>query len=159
MDFYVGTKILEATEKTLGEYNTFRGWEIPADEDPATPGYLVRYDNGHVSWSPKNVFETSYIFLGPIDGTIEPHVVRMLGEAAVLHDNFIKLRNFIGTERYVALPGAEQVDMGVQHKAMQTHLQMLQRRILRQLPADSSHAERLRALDLALPFEMPARGQ
>lgn len=156
MELYVGTKILEATEKTLGEYNTFRGWEMPADEDPATPGYLVRYDNGHVSWSPKNVFETSYINLGVVDGTIEPHVVRMLGELAVLHDNFIKLRNFIGTERYVVLSGAEKVDMGVQHKAMQTHLEMLRRRILRRLPGDSSHVQRLLQLDLALPFEMSA---
>ena len=154
MQYYVGTKILEATEKTLGEYNAFRGWEMPADEDPAAPGYLVRYDNGHVSWSPKNVFETSYINLGSIDQTIAPHVMRMLGEIALLHDSFIKLRNFIGTKHYVGMPSEEQVDMGVQHMAMRTHLHMLQRRILRQLPADSSHIERIRRLDLGISFEL-----
>lgn len=152
MEFYVGTKILEATEKTLGEYNTFRGWEIPADEDPTTPGYLVRYDNGYVSWSPKNVFETSYIAIGPLDGTLSMDVVRMLGETAELHDKFIKLRSFIGTETYVSLPVAEQVDLNVQHKAMQTHLQMLQRRLLRQLPGDSSHVSRVASMDLDIPL-------
>lgn len=45
---------------TLGDYNKFRGWDIPADEDPAREGYLVEYDGGYKSWSPKEEFEKAY---------------------------------------------------------------------------------------------------
>ena len=34
MKRYIGTKIIEAEPLTLGDYNLYRGWQIPADEDP-----------------------------------------------------------------------------------------------------------------------------
>lgn len=40
MKRYIGTKIIEAEPLTLGDYNLYRGWQIPADEDPAEKGYL-----------------------------------------------------------------------------------------------------------------------
>jgi len=62
---YVGTKIIKATPMTLGEYNTYRGWKMPADEDGLEAGYLIEYADGHLnhrdSWSPKNVFDISYM--------------------------------------------------------------------------------------------------
>lgn len=60
LDLYVGTKAIRATPLTLGHYNHHRGWEQPENEDPSRLGYLVQYENGHVSWSPKEVFEASY---------------------------------------------------------------------------------------------------
>lgn len=57
---YFGSKEIWATPKTLGEYNTFRGWTIPENEDPSREGYLVQYDNNYLSWSPKEVFESAY---------------------------------------------------------------------------------------------------
>ena len=70
MDFHIGSKALNAEVMTLGEYNDFRGWELPKDEDGSTPGYLVEYldggkanvdtHEGYISWSPKDVFEHSY---------------------------------------------------------------------------------------------------
>ena len=64
---YIGTKELKATPMTRGEYNKFRGWEIPANENPKDDGYLVIYpkDNQpdgkpYISWSPKAVFEPAY---------------------------------------------------------------------------------------------------
>lgn len=60
METYIGTKILEAEPMTRGSYNEYRGWEIPADENPADEGYLVRYPDGYISWSPKDVFEEAY---------------------------------------------------------------------------------------------------
>lgn len=60
LDLYVGTKAIKATPLTLGHYNHHRGWEQPENEDPFRLGYLVQYENGHVSWSPKEVFEASY---------------------------------------------------------------------------------------------------
>ena len=45
---------------TRGDYNDYRGWQIPADEDPLDEGYLMEYENGHVQWLPKEMFETDY---------------------------------------------------------------------------------------------------
>ncbi len=67
---YVGTKTVMAAAMTRGEYNKHQGWQIPENEDPADPGYLVEYQDsgkpnhpdheGYISWSPKDVFEHSY---------------------------------------------------------------------------------------------------
>ncbi|CAG9255941.1 DUF2829 domain-containing protein [Paraburkholderia caribensis] len=70
MKRHIGTKIINAKPMTRGEYNTFRGWTLPADEKAADEGYLVEYTDGqggnvagfdgYVSWSPKDVFEQAY---------------------------------------------------------------------------------------------------
>lgn len=70
MKTYIGTKIINAKPMTRGDYNAFRGWTVPADENPADEGYLVEYTDGgkgntdlyagYVSWSPKEQFEGAY---------------------------------------------------------------------------------------------------
>lgn len=67
---YTGIKEVKATSMSRGDYNTYRGWECPADENPADEGYLVEYLDGgesnhpnhagYISWSPKAVFEQAY---------------------------------------------------------------------------------------------------
>lgn len=67
---YTGTKTLKAKTMTLGEYNQYRGWQIPENEDPYQQGYLVEYldggnpnddrHSGYISWSPKDVFDRTY---------------------------------------------------------------------------------------------------
>lgn len=44
----------------LGDYNSYRGWTIPENEDPSSEGYLVKYNDGYESWSPREVFEEAY---------------------------------------------------------------------------------------------------
>lgn len=61
MKTYIGIKIIEAEPMNLGDYNKFRGWAIPKNEDPSREGYLVKYPpDGYISWSPKEVFEDAY---------------------------------------------------------------------------------------------------
>lgn len=60
MEQYLGVKLIQAEPMNLGDYNTFRGWIIPEDEDPNQKGYKVVYQDGYVSWSPKEVFEEAY---------------------------------------------------------------------------------------------------
>jgi len=60
MKRFVGTKIIYAEPMTRGEYNIYRGWNIPVDENPEDEGYLVRYSDGYESWSPKKQFEEAY---------------------------------------------------------------------------------------------------
>lgn len=60
MKTYIGTKVIEAKPMNRGDYNKYRGWEIPADENPTDKGYLVKYPDGYESWSPAKVFEEAY---------------------------------------------------------------------------------------------------
>lgn len=71
MQKFIGTKLINALPMNRLEYNQFRGWELPADENGADEGYLVEYIGpgqkantpqyeGYVSWSPKDVFEAAY---------------------------------------------------------------------------------------------------
>jgi len=70
MKQYIGVKVINAKPMTRLEYNCFRGWDVPADENPDDEGFLVEYTDGgkantkefegYVSWSPKEVFEKAY---------------------------------------------------------------------------------------------------
>lgn len=69
---FIGTKMINAAPMTRLEYNIFRGWTLPADENGADAGHLVEYVDGgkpncadrgyagYMSWSPKEQFENAY---------------------------------------------------------------------------------------------------
>ena len=46
MKQYLGVKLIHAKPMTRLEYNSFRGWDVPTDENPDDPGYLVEYQDG-----------------------------------------------------------------------------------------------------------------
>ncbi len=55
---YSVTKPLDAKPMGWLEYNAFRGWDLPDDEDGSEDGYLVIHSNsGFTAWMPKDVFE------------------------------------------------------------------------------------------------------
>jgi hypothetical protein len=60
MQRYFGAKGLEARPMTRAVYCTYRGWELPADENGADEGMLVRYEDGYESWSPMAQFNAAY---------------------------------------------------------------------------------------------------
>lgn len=70
MEKYIGTKEILAKPMNRQEYNDYRGWELPDDEDGSDEGYLVEYvdspnsnhpdHNGYISWSPADVFKRAY---------------------------------------------------------------------------------------------------
>ena len=66
MKTYIGTKVIDAEPMTRGEYNKYRGWDIPENENPNDAGYRVVYPDGYVSWSPKDVFENTYRPIGDV---------------------------------------------------------------------------------------------
>ena len=43
MKYAIGCKLVQCEEMNLGDYNEYRGWTIPQNEDPKKPGYLVKY--------------------------------------------------------------------------------------------------------------------
>lgn len=60
MKKYIGCKMIEAEPTNRGDYNLYRGWTIPDDENPLDDGYLVKYPDGYISWSPSKQFEEAY---------------------------------------------------------------------------------------------------
>lgn len=99
MQTYIGTKIIRALPMTRQEYNDYRGWQLPADENGDDEGYLVEYVDGgkandqrhagYISWSPKDVFERSY---RPMQGHGLPsHQQRVAEEKYELNEKLGKL--------------------------------------------------------------------
>lgn len=70
MQMHIGTKLVTAQPMTRQQYNDYRGWTLPADEDGTDDGYLVEYQDGgkpnhakhdgYISWSPKAQFDAAY---------------------------------------------------------------------------------------------------
>lgn len=78
-------KAVNAKPMTRQEYNDFRGWQLPENENGADEGYLVEYQDGepntteykgYISWSPKEQFENSYQY--PSVGMSFGHAVELL---------------------------------------------------------------------------------
>jgi hypothetical protein len=67
---FIGTKIIKAVVMNRAEYNEYRGWTLPVDENGTDTGYLVEYVDGgkgnhpnhagYISWSPTDVFDRAY---------------------------------------------------------------------------------------------------
>lgn len=85
MKQFYGTKLISAKPMSRAEYNSYRGWELPANEDGADEGYLVEYLDGgkpnddrhtsYISWSPAEQFEKAY---QPTDAMSFGHAVEAL---------------------------------------------------------------------------------
>ena len=70
MEEFYGTKLVAAKPMNRKDYNDYRGWELPSDENGADEGYLVEYKDGgtpnhadhegYISWSPKGQFDAAY---------------------------------------------------------------------------------------------------
>ena len=75
MKKFIGTKVVTATPMNRQQYNDYRDWPLPDDENGADEGYLVEYTDGgkpnhpnhtgYISWSPKEQFDAAY---RPTDG-------------------------------------------------------------------------------------------
>lgn len=70
MQTYIGTKLIKGRPMSREDYNTYRGWVLPEDENGEDAGMLVELldggmanhpdHKGYISWSPTQVFEKSY---------------------------------------------------------------------------------------------------
>jgi hypothetical protein len=59
MKVYIGAKIISATP--VDECTFLKVYKNQNVDDRETrPGYLVRYPDGYLSWSPKETFEEAY---------------------------------------------------------------------------------------------------
>lgn len=85
MKRFIGVKEVLAKPMTRGDYNKYRGWSIPDNENSEDFGYLVEYvgqDNknhedhdNYISWCPKDIFEKHN---RPSDGMSFGHAIELL---------------------------------------------------------------------------------
>lgn len=54
---YIGVKLIEAEPCTVEEFNKIRSLYYSGE---CNEGYKVKYEDGYISWSPKDVFEKAY---------------------------------------------------------------------------------------------------
>ncbi len=138
MKHYIGTKKLTAAPMTLGAYNDYRGWTIPADEIPSAPGYLVEYSDGgkandsrhagYISWSPADVFERSYRETQHRPD-LQPHQQRVVAEKEEVSDRLAKLLTFFQSPVFQGLPEAERSRLRNQARFMDGYAAVLEERI------------------------------
>lgn len=102
-----------------------------ADHPPAleqVPGYAVKYADGYVSWSPKDVFEEAYVCIGHVSGR-PAHQQRVIGEKAQLDDKIEKLSAFIGSPGFNSLAQPERHRLEHQGALMRSYSNVLGERI------------------------------
>jgi hypothetical protein len=138
MQRYIGTKVVLAGPMTRQEYNNYRGWQLPSNENGADEGYLVEYEpdgkpnveghQGYVSWSPKEQFDKAYR-PRPANKLIPAHQQRVLDERAELDEKASKLWDFLGTPTFGLLDKAERHRLHKQYAAMQMYSDILGERI------------------------------
>lgn len=73
MKNYIGVKIVKAMPGTLAEAQAMKaGYDVQKklfrqSGTKDQEGYIVKYPDGYISWSPKEVFEEAYRELGCTD--------------------------------------------------------------------------------------------
>ena len=123
---YRASYSVRAIPMTRVEYNDFRGWLVPHQENPQDKGFLVvREDqpsnvdgiNGYVSWLPEDVFNDTY-------KVTNTYVDRLIIEHDELEERVGKLKDY--------LPNADEPTREVllrQVRAMEEYLSILKERI------------------------------
>jgi len=61
---YIGVKIIDAIEMSLVDAEAYLKRDLGVKEGTASEGYLVEYETGYESWSPKDIFEKTYKGIG-----------------------------------------------------------------------------------------------
>jgi hypothetical protein len=135
MHKYIGTKTVFARPMTRGDYNDYRMWTVPADENPNDPGYLVEYADGgesnhpnhygYISWSPKDVFERSY----KIADTPGQRLQLELDE---LNEKLTKLQGFILSDKFLYLPSSTRDALIEQRNIMREYRLVLEKRLAKE---------------------------
>lgn len=136
MKKYEGKKQILATPMSRLEYNEYRGWQLPENENGSDEGFLVEYIDGgeanhpdhagYISWSPKVVFENAY---NPID----TYAQRIQLEYAELSQKITKLQVFLESDDFPKLEYENQRLLQKQYTHMNEYLIILYTRMRRSL--------------------------
>lgn len=126
MKKFIGTKQVSAEPMTLGEFIEKTGRNPYANEPEIhgnnEKGYIVEYEDGYKSWSPKDVFEKAY-------KVAETYVDRMRIEFEELRERMKKLKGFLLSEKSFEVKEDELYDLNCQYDLMNRYAKTLLKRI------------------------------
>jgi lysine/ornithine N-monooxygenase len=104
LETYIGTRIITALPMSRLEYNEYRSWQLPSNEEGSDEGYLVESTDGekandsrhigYISWSPKDQFEAVYLSIGEVS-SIPKYLQRIIAEKAQLESKLELLTKFL----------------------------------------------------------------
>ena len=122
---FTGTKTIKACPMPLGEAEKVLGRTIDTsavENHNQVEGYLVEYEDGYRSWSPKEAFEKAY-------RVSETHLDRMLIELSDVQARYLKGRQFSFSQEFRKLSEAKRNTLRKQLDSMENYIYLLSRRI------------------------------
>ena len=124
MKKYLGTKLVTAKPMTREDAEVVLGKFIkPAKQEYSGEGYLVRYEDGYQSWSPKEVFDKAY---KPADNFLD----RLIIERDEGQQRLSALTSALMQEDFQEKVGSKQYYwMQEQRNAMEIYVEVLNKRI------------------------------
>ena len=79
---YIGVKLIQAVSCSFYAYHAFKSLPLPrgvADSE----GYLVKYPDGYISWSPKKVFESAYFEIDKSNSLTNDDIDKFIGKGTI----------------------------------------------------------------------------
>lgn len=137
MTKFTGTKTVKACPMSLGEAEKVLGHRIETsavENREESEGYLVEYEDGYRSWSPKVVFDKAY-------RVSETHTDRMMIEQEELEARYLADRKFSFSQEFRSLPEVKRKLLTRQLDQMEGYLYILSRRIELELEPEPEMAE------------------
>lgn len=124
MKKYLGTKLVTAKPMTREDAEAVLGKSNkPAKQEYSGEGYLVRYEDGYQSWSPKEVFDKAY---KPADNFLD----RLIIERDEVQQRLSSLTSALMQEDFQEKVGSKQYYwMQEQRNAMEIYVEVLNKRI------------------------------
>lgn len=125
MTQFTGTKTIKACPMSLGEAEKVLGRKIDTsavENREQEEGYLVEYQDGYRSWSPKAIFEKAY-------RVSESHIDRMLIEKEELQERFLAGRKYTFSVDFAKLTDLQKKLLRKQLDIMESYLYTLCERI------------------------------
>ena len=124
MKKYLGTKLVTAKPMTREDAEAVLGRFIkPAKQEYSGEGYLVRYEDGYQSWSPKEVFDKAY---KPADNFLD----RLIIERDEVQQRLSSLTSALMQEDFQEKVGSKQYYwMQEQRNAKEIYVEVLNKRI------------------------------
>lgn len=126
MKKFIGKKQIEAEPMTLGEFIKQSGrnpysnsGDLHTDDEP---GYIVKYADGYVSWSPKEAFENAY-------RVCDTGLDRLKIELEEVKQRLIKLNEFLYSADHPKISEEEKYRLNEQKIAMERYAGILIARI------------------------------
>lgn len=120
---YTGTKTIQATKCSLDDAQKLLDRKITPADGKSTEGYLVKYPDGYLAWSPKGAFEAAY-------RKSETYIDRLRIEAEQLRERVVKATAWLYSEEAYKRGNEESAELlSLQLGHMREYLEILLQRI------------------------------